>query len=381
LGSIILAFEAFQLLVPDIFIDTMGYAFALSLSSWLFPYVPTGAYVHYPTISSDMLDSLSTGGQGINAGTGVGLRGALKRLYWNLFAFAYSKVGSSIDVVMTNSSWTQSHIKQLWGPYRSKASADIDVVFPPVAVSEFERAISINEETERTQRKPHIIYIAQFRAEKNHELVLSAFANFIHSKPRLPAWPDEPPKLILIGNVREEDEKRIYRLRILARELNISDSVEFVCDAKFSSMLDFMAHASVGVNAMWSEHFGIGVVEYQAAGLISVVNDSGGPKLDIVVDVDGRPTGTFPPLSYCLIVLRIVNVLLQDSHNIGFHASTEQQYADAFLKALSLPRNDALAMRHRARKSARRFTDRAFAEKWIANMDRLVLLQVERTRR
>ena len=42
---------------------------------------------------------------------------------------------------------------------------------------------------------------------------------------------------------------------------------------------------------MWNEHFGIGVVEYQAAGLICVVNDSGGPKADIVVDYDGGATG------------------------------------------------------------------------------------------
>jgi len=42
---------------------------------------------------------------------------------------------------------------------------------------------------------------------------------------------------------------------------------------------------------MWNEHFGIGVVEYQAAGLISVVHNSGGPKLDIVTEVDGEPTG------------------------------------------------------------------------------------------
>jgi alpha-1,2-mannosyltransferase len=370
--------EAFQLLVPDIFIDTMGYAFALSLSSWLFPYVPTGAYVHYPTISSDMLNSLSAGGQGINAGTGAGLRGALKRTYWTLFAFAYSKVGSSIDVVMTNSSWTQSHIKQLWGPYRKRTSPDIDVLFPPVAVSEFERAITLSEQTEKELRKPHIIYIAQFRPEKNHELVLHAFANFVRSNPALPAWPNDAPKLILIGNVREEDEKRIYQLRLLARELNIQDSVEFVCDAKFSTMLDYMAHASVGVNAMWSEHFGIGVVEYQAAGLISVVNDSGGPKLDIVVDVDGEPTGMFESPSYSSMFMVSIK---KTNSVVGFHASTEKQYANAFLKALTLPHKNALAMRHRARKSSRRFTDRAFAEKWIANLDRLVLLQVERTHR
>lgn len=43
-------------------------------------------------------------------------------------------------------------------------------------------------------------------------------------------------------------------------------------------------------------------------------------------------------------------------------------------KALSLSAKEALAMRLRARKSAGRFTDRGFAEKWIANMDRLVEL-------
>ena len=55
--------------------------------------------------------------------------------------------------------------------------------------------------------------------------------------------------------------------------------MEFICDAPWPQMLEWMRKASVGVNAMWNEHFGIGVVEYQAAGMISVVNNSGGPKL------------------------------------------------------------------------------------------------------
>jgi alpha-1,2-mannosyltransferase len=37
-------------------------------------------------------------------------------------------------------------------------------------------------------------------------------------------------------------------------------------------------------------------------------------------------------------------------------------------------------MRQRARKSAERFTDRGFAEKWLRNMDKLVKLQVDRTK-
>lgn len=295
IGSLILAYDAFTLLVPDVFIDTMGYAFALALSSLLFPTVPTGAYVHYPTISTDMLDSLNEGGQGVNAGTGEGYRGMLKRQYWHLFAWMYSKVGSTIDVVMSNSSWTQAHVKALWGPFRNRRNKttnhDIDVVFPPVAVEELEEAIDVSEGSEKS-RGPYILYIAQFRPEKNHQLILEAFSRFLSANPKLPSYPNTVPKLVLIGSVRDSDDKtRVYNLRLLAHELGIKEDVEFVCDATWPQMLDWMRKASVGVNGMWNEHFGIGVVEYQAAGLISVVNDSGGPKLDIVVPIRGKPTG------------------------------------------------------------------------------------------
>lgn len=272
----------------------MGYAFVLGLSSLLFPAVPTGAYVHYPTISTDMLESLQAGGQGGNAGTGVGYRGVAKKKYWQLFAQLYSRVGSSIDVVMTNSTWTQGHIKSLWEPYRMRRnkSNDVKVVFPPVAVEEVVEAVQVSQDSEK-QRGPYILYIAQFRPEKNHQLILKAFASFLHSKPSFPTHHSDAPKLVLIGSVRgsHDDAKRVYELRLLARELHIKDNVEFICDAPWPQMLEWMGKASAGVNGMWNEHFGIGVVEYQAAGLISVVNNSGGPKLDIVVEINGKPTG------------------------------------------------------------------------------------------
>jgi alpha-1,2-mannosyltransferase len=80
----------------------------------------------------------------------------------------------------------------------------------------------------------------------------------------------------------------------------MKENVEFLCEAPWPQMLEWMGRASVGVNGMWNEHFGIGVVEYQAAGLVSVVNDSGGPKIDIVIDVDGKPTGK--SLEYAIIL-------------------------------------------------------------------------------
>ncbi|KAL9103021.1 MAG: hypothetical protein Q9187_009055, partial [Circinaria calcarea] len=126
----------------------------------------------------------------------------------------------------------------------------------------------------------------------------------------------------------------------------IKDDVQFICDAPWPEILKWLGKSWIGVNGMWNEHFGIGVVEYQAAGLISVVNDSGGPKEDIVVDFDGGPT--------------------------GFHATTVAEYATAFSQALSLSPADILAMRRRSRLSARRFTEEAFANRWIAQNARLI---------
>ncbi|KAI1843257.1 hypothetical protein JX265_012170 [Neoarthrinium moseri] len=351
LGSLVLGWDAFSLLVPDILVDTMGYAFVLGLSKILFPGMPTGAYVHYPTISTDMLESLDPtsplGSQGVNAGKGVGLRGLAKRNYWKAFAAVYSWMGASVDVVMTNSTWTQAHIKKLWGPKRTvrKREHPIAVVYPPCAVRELEKEVDVSEESEK-QREKVLIYIAQFRPEKNHSLILNSFAEFVSSGSEA----SKDAKLVLVGSVRDDnDSKRVYQLRLLVNELHIKDRVTFQLDASWPDILQWLRRAHIGVNGMWNEHFGIGVVEYQAAGLIAVVHDSGGPKLDIVTTVEGQPT--------------------------GFHATTSTEFAQGFEKALSLP--DPLSVRKRARISATRFTEEEFARKWLAQMEILVAAKTQ----
>lgn len=330
----------------------MGYAFALAYSKLLFPDVPTAAYVHYPTISTDMLESLDEGGQGVNAGAGTGIRGMVKRAYWHLFAWIYGKTGSTIDIVMTNSSWTQDHVQKLWSPGRTKHPnlSPIEVVFPPVAVEEVAAEVEVDEPSE-SARRPNLLYIAQFRPEKNHTLIIDAFATYtqknkLHTKSATP----ENPRLILIGSVRDDtDEKLVYALRLLAHERGVKDSVDFVVNASWPTILAHLRTASIGVNGMWNEHFGIGVVEYQAAGLISVVHNSGGPRRDIVVPFEGFPT--------------------------GFHAETEEEFANAFTAALQMSHEEVIAMRMRARKSAKRFTDEVFSDRWITEMEKLVALQ------
>ena len=116
---------------------------------------------------------------------------------------------------------------------------------------------------------------------------------------------------------------------------------------------------------MWNEHFGICVVEYQAAGLICVVHDSGGPKQDIVVDqTDGEGEGEGEGAG--------------GSGPTGFRATTEQEFAAAFEAALELPEEEKVGMRMRARRSAKRFSDEEFAKGWVERMDGLVDMQVRR---
>lgn len=292
LGSLIMAYDAFSLIVPDIFMDTMGYSFTLALSKYYFAKIPTGAYVHYPTISTDMLSSLDAEvGKGVNAGRGKGLRGFAKRQYWKAYAYLYGQSGRNVDVVMTNSSWTQAHIQSLWGPKRTKRGKPyaVEVVYPPVAVEEIEEKIHL-EGPRAVEREKVLLYVAQFRPEKNHDLIIRSFAKMVHSTEGTAET--DGAKLVLIGSVRDsKDEKMVYQLRLLAHELTIEDNVQFICDASWDEVLNWLGKSWVGVNGMWNEHFGIGVVEYQAAGLVCVVNDSGGPKADIVVDIDGEATG------------------------------------------------------------------------------------------
>lgn len=360
----LLLWDAYSLVVPDIFVDTMGYAYALGFSKLLFTEIPTGAYVHYPTISTDMLSSLDSQSksEGVNAGQGAGARGLLKKLYWNLFGYGYSWVGGTVNVVMTNSSWTYGHIRRIWGPFRGarkNALSPIAVVYPPVAVEEVEGEVEVSQVSEKS-REPILLYIAQFRPEKNHELIVKSFAKFVKTGTEAA----RKARLVLIGSVRDDhDSKLVYQLRLLVNELHVKEQVEFELDAPWADVLGWLKKASVGVNGMWNEHFGIGVVEYQAAGLISVVHNSGGPKLDIVTPIEGEPTGK-PPVSRG-------NGRIY-SQDLGYLATTEEEFAESFEKALTVP--NPLAMRQRARASAHRFSEEAFATKWVTQFERLVYM-------
>ena len=267
LGSIVLAYEAISSFVPDVFIDTMGYAFTLPFVSSVLE-IPTAAYVHYPTISTDMLGRLP----GISLG---------KQLYWRIFALVYGYVCQQMDILITNSSWTRDHMEQLTGKKASRG--EIRVVFPPCDINAL-KSLSLSP------RDKSIIYVAQFRPEKDHNTVLKAFSILLRNHLE---FRKEGVKLVLIGSVRDDrDRQKVAELQQEAKSLDIDGHVEFVCDAPWDKVVSWLGQGWIGTNAMWNEHFGIGVVEYMAAGLIPVVHNSGGPKMDIVTEVGAMPSGT-----------------------------------------------------------------------------------------
>ncbi|KAF7729975.1 asparagine-linked glycosylation protein [Apophysomyces ossiformis] len=322
LGSLPLAYEALTKLVPDIFFDTMGYAFTYPLV-YLTAKIKIAAYVHYPIISSDMLQRVyecrpqynNDARFATNAVWRIG-----KLIYYHTFAKVYGLCGSFADVVVVNSTWTKGHIDYLW---RTKA----EIVYPPCDTERL-------NELSLTGRKPWIVSVAQFRPEKDHILQLRSLARLLEIHPE---WKSQSLQLVLIGSSRNDgDERRIADLRKESARLGIQDYVRFEVNATYDVLVSYLGTARVGLHTMWNEHFGIGVVEYMAAGLIPVAHDSAGPKLDIVTNHNEGRT--------------------------GYLANSVETFADNLHTALSLSEKEYEAMALRARATAaEKFSEKAFS--------------------
>nr|XP_045011572.1 GDP-Man:Man(3)GlcNAc(2)-PP-Dol alpha-1,2-mannosyltransferase isoform X3 [Jaculus jaculus] len=336
LGSVFLGWEALLQCVPDVYIDSMGYAFTLPLFKYLGG-CRVGSYVHYPTISTDMLSVVKNQHASFNNAAFITKNPCLskaKLVYYYLFACIYGLVGSCSDVVMVNSSWTLNHILSLW-----KVGHCTNIVYPPCDVQTF-LDIPLHEK----KTPGHLLVsIGQFRPEKNHALQIRAFANLLNKKVTESA---PSLKLVLIGGCRnKDDELRVNQLRKLAEDLGVQDAVEFKINISFDELKNYLSEATIGLHTMWNEHFGIGVVECMAAGTVILAHDSGGPKLDIVVPHEGGRT--------------------------GFLAESEEEYAEAMAHILSLTAGERLQVRRNARASVSRFSDQEFEVTFLLSVEKL----------
>ncbi|KAF8636015.1 hypothetical protein AX15_000175 [Amanita polypyramis BW_CC] len=349
LGSMYLAWEAMSNLIPDLFIDTMGYAFTFHVVS-LLGRIPIGAYVHYPTISTDMLARVKsrrhwhTNADSISSSV---ILSQAKLLYYRLFMYYYAHSLRKAQFLMVNSTWTKNHVDSIL--QYSDLFLDLLHLYPILRFSQPKPKITLIvyppcdtraiSDFPLNAREHVILSVAQFRPEKDHTAQLRSFHKLLQIHPEYAGPGTEGIKLVLIGGSRNvDDAARVNGLRELARELEIEDRVEFIVNASYPIVLDWLRRSSVGFSTMVDEHFGINV----AAGMIPVAHASGGPLLDIIVPYGGEPT--------------------------GFHAKDLDSFAEALHQALSLSQVEGLAMRNRARRLAmQRFSEEEFVNGWNAS--------------
>ncbi|KAK7060342.1 hypothetical protein VNI00_001107 [Paramarasmius palmivorus] len=359
LGSMYLAWEAMNKLIPDLYIDTMGYAFTFHIVTWV-ANIPIGAYVHYPTISTDMLERVKSRKRWHTNSSAISSSSILstaKLWYYRLFMYYYSLSLRSAIFVMANSTWTKNHVDSIL--QHSDPLLDfLHLTSPPLFILRFLANQNKNPVTKAQivyppcdtremakfpleGRERVIVSVAQFRPEKDHPAQLRALYELFRQHEEFKE--SLPVKLVMIGGSRNaKDAARVEDLRRLSKELGLDKHVEILVNAPYPDMLRWLSKASIGMNTMVDEHFGINVVEYMAAGVIPVAHASAGPLYDIIVPFNGQPT--------------------------GFHAKTPEEFADALYKALSLSKEEDLALRQRARTWAvQRFSEEEFEKGWNAS--------------
>ena len=248
-GSLVLGMEALFKFIPDVYIDTMGYAFTLPLFRFLGG-SHVGCYVHYPTISTDMLQRVSDRTVSYNNMSIISrspFLSQLKLIYYKMFAFLYGLAGKCSGVIMVNSTWTHGHICTIW-----KVPDKTHIIYPPCDVAEFLK-ISLHDDSKLKHHS--IVSLGQFRPEKDHPLQIRSFAAFLDKL----SHENDCYKLVLVGGCRNsEDEKRVNNLKNLCEQLGVSDKVEFRLNVSFSELKRCLAEATIGLHTMWNEHFGIG---------------------------------------------------------------------------------------------------------------------------
>ena len=322
LGSILLAFETMIKCRPDIFIDTAGFPF-------IYPIVKMFkcrliAYVHYPFISKDMIQKLQTKSYN-NSGTIANnyLLRSLKIFYYKKLCDFYSFCGKFCDLAFTNSSWTHGHINRIW-----TGCSNVKLVFPPCDLNPFTSRTLNRKESKKIQ----VLSLAQFRPEKNHRLQLEIAARVLKDRSDI--------EFILIGGSRgAEDELFINQLEEYAKQLGISKSVTFKINLPFPELLECLQEATIGLHTMTDEHFGIGIVELMASGLITIANNSGGPRADIIK---------------------------KDS---GFLCSSVSEYSKTISKIVSMNESERLKISSKARENAiERFSGEIFSKQFSENL-------------
>lgn len=118
----------------DIFIDTMGVGFGYPFIKVLYG-VKLYSYTHYPIVSTDMVKTVENNEAQFNNRADIAsspTKQKIKIVYYHLLIKFYKVCGWFADEVAANSSWTRSHMDELWNKGDS-----IKTIYPPCDTTEF----------------------------------------------------------------------------------------------------------------------------------------------------------------------------------------------------------------------------------------------------
>ena len=125
----------------------------------------------------------------------------------------------------------------------------------------------------------------------------------------------------------------------------MEDCISIERNISYARILELFETSECGIHTMKDEHFGITCVDFQASGTIPVGHNSAGPKMDIIVDFDGKPT--------------------------GFLAENEVDFAEKLQEILELAPEKRLKMQNNARNSCFRFSAEKFRSDFIDGTEKL----------
>uniref|UniRef100_A0A0R3RPA3 GDP-Man:Man(3)GlcNAc(2)-PP-Dol alpha-1,2-mannosyltransferase n=1 Tax=Elaeophora elaphi TaxID=1147741 RepID=A0A0R3RPA3_9BILA len=347
LAGFLVGVEALCRYNPQIFIDTMGYPFALPLFRWLAG-CSVACYVHYPVISHEMIKLVESAELSYNNAKWIAKNRFFtyfKLVYYRIFAIFYFFCGICSEVVMVNSTWTRDHIVALW---------DVDdrtyLVYPPCNVDNLLRINSKAEKLLREERRVQMLSIGQIRPEKDHRLQICFLAEL--KKRLLKENLDYKIRLVICGGCRDMgDVQRAKDLQLYAEDMGLSnDDLEWALNASVDKVAALLEESLIGIHTMQNEHFGISVVEGIAAGQIMIAHNSGGPKLDIL-NANAIGNKTLP----------------------GLLASSVHDFVDCALEIIQMNLEQRNSIRDAARCSVNRFTEKNFEKGWNSAIERLLL--------
>lgn len=206
------------------------------------------------------------------------------------------------------------HIEKAW------PSSPISLLFPPCDTKKLVKL--------EGDRRPWILSLSQFRSEKNQELQIKCFAKLLEMN----LQNKSAIRLIIAGGCRnDEDRERVEYLKNLCLHLRISEFVQFEVELSHDRIVSLLSSCKIGLHTMIDEHFGISIVEFMSSGLLTIANNSGGPKSDII----------------------------DDGIN-GWLASSEQEYAERLKEALELSEENTTLIQSNARDKCEIFSNEAF---------------------